>query len=77
MSFLTFAVDWLKSPQQWSGPNGIPVRVLEHLGYTVASLLLAAANALPIGLSSAISIAAALPLSIRLMSGGPSPPSAC
>jgi osmoprotectant transport system permease protein len=50
MSFLTFAVDWLKSPQQWSGPNGIPVRVLEHLGYTVASLLLAAAIALPIGL---------------------------
>jgi osmoprotectant transport system permease protein len=50
MSFLTFAVDWLKSPQQWSGPNGIPVRVLEHLGYTVASLLVAAAIALPIGL---------------------------
>jgi osmoprotectant transport system permease protein len=50
MGFLTFAFDWLKSPQQWSGPDGIPVRVLQHLGYTVASLLIAAAIALPVGM---------------------------
>ncbi len=50
MGFLTFAVDWLKSPQQWSGPDGIPVRVLQHLGYTVAALLIAAAIALPVGM---------------------------
>jgi osmoprotectant transport system permease protein len=50
MSFVTFAWDWLKSPQQWSGPDGIPIRVLQHLGYTVLSLLIAAAIALPIGL---------------------------
>ena len=50
MGFLTFAFDWLKSPQQWSGPDGIPIRVLQHLEYTVLSLLIAAAIALPIGM---------------------------
>ena len=50
MSFLTFAWDWLKSPQQWSGSNGIPERVLQHLQYTILSLLIAAAIALPLGL---------------------------
>jgi osmoprotectant transport system permease protein len=50
MSFLTFAFDWLKSPQQWSGPDSIPIRVLQHLGYTALSLLIAAVIALPIGL---------------------------
>lgn len=50
MSFLTFAFDWLKSPQQWSGPDSIPLRVLQHLGYTALSLLIAAVIALPVGL---------------------------
>jgi osmoprotectant transport system permease protein len=50
MSFLTFAFDWLKSPQQWSGPDSIPIRVLQHLGYTALSLLIAAVIALPVGL---------------------------
>jgi osmoprotectant transport system permease protein len=50
MSFLQFAWDWLKSSSQWSGPDGIPVRVLQHLGYTALSVLIAAVIALPIGL---------------------------
>ena len=50
MSFLTFAWDWLKSPQQWHGPGDIPTRVLEHLGYSGLSLLLAMAIAVPLGL---------------------------
>lgn len=50
MGFLNFAFDWLKSPAQWHGPDGIPVRVLQHLGYTALSVLIAAAIALPIGL---------------------------
>ncbi|MFY9887448.1 MAG: ABC transporter permease [Streptosporangiaceae bacterium] len=50
MGFLNFAWDWLKSPSQWHGPDGIPVRVLQHLGYTALSVLIAAAIALPIGL---------------------------
>lgn len=50
MSFLTFAWDWLRSPQQWHGQGGIPVRLFEHLGYTGLSLLVAALIALPAGL---------------------------
>jgi osmoprotectant transport system permease protein len=50
VSFLTFAWDWLKSPQQWHGPGGIPTRVLEHLGYSGLALLIATAIAVPLGL---------------------------
>jgi len=50
VSFVTFAWDWLKSPQQWRGQEGIPVRVLEHLGYSALSLLVAVLIAVPIGL---------------------------
>jgi osmoprotectant transport system permease protein len=49
VSFLTFAWDWLKSPAQWHGSDGIPVRVLQHLGYSGLSLLVAAAIAIPVG----------------------------
>ena len=35
---------------EWSGPDGAPVRLLEHLGYSGLSLAIAAAIALPIGL---------------------------
>ncbi len=34
----------------WSGPDGLPMRVLEHLGYTGLSVVVAALIALPIGL---------------------------
>jgi osmoprotectant transport system permease protein len=43
----TFA--WLFDPEHWSGPTGIPTRILEHLGYTVLSVLVAAAIAVPLG----------------------------
>lgn len=36
--------------QHWSGPDGIPLRVGEHLLYTVLALLIAFAVAFPIGL---------------------------
>jgi osmoprotectant transport system permease protein len=49
MSFLTFAWNWLKSPAQWHGPDDIPVRLLQHLGYSGLSLLVAALIALPAG----------------------------
>ncbi|MFZ1287974.1 MAG: ABC transporter permease subunit [Candidatus Phosphoribacter sp.] len=41
---------WLTAPEHWSGPAGIPVRVLEHLAYSAISVVLAAALALPLGL---------------------------
>jgi osmoprotectant transport system permease protein len=41
---------WLFDPARWSGPSGIPVRVLEHLGISAVSVAIAALIALPVGL---------------------------
>lgn len=49
MSFFSFAWNWLQSSSQWHGAGGIPIRVLQHLGYTGLSLLVAALIALPAG----------------------------
>ena len=40
---------WLTDPAQWSGPDGIPVRALQHLWYSLLATAIAAAIALPIG----------------------------
>jgi osmoprotectant transport system permease protein len=50
MSFLSFAWNWLKAPAQWHGSGDIPIRVLQHLGYSSVSLLVAALIALPAGI---------------------------
>ena len=41
---------WLTDPVNWSGPNGIPVRTLQHLLYSLLATAMAAAIALPIGI---------------------------
>jgi osmoprotectant transport system permease protein len=43
------ALTWLFDPRHWSGPTGIPTRILEHLGYTALTVLVAAAIAVPLG----------------------------
>jgi osmoprotectant transport system permease protein len=43
------ALTWLFDPNHWSGPTGIPTRILEHLGYTALTVLVAAAIAVPLG----------------------------
>jgi len=40
---------WLTDPAQWSGPDGIPVRTLQHLWDSLLATAIAAAIALPIG----------------------------
>ncbi|MFC5949633.1 ABC transporter permease [Pseudonocardia lutea] len=40
---------WLADPVHWSGPAGIPARLVEHLWYSVLALLLGAVIALPVG----------------------------
>jgi osmoprotectant transport system permease protein len=50
MSFLSYAWDWLKQPQQWHGAESIPIRILEQLGYTALSLAIAALIAIPVGI---------------------------
>jgi osmoprotectant transport system permease protein len=43
------AFNWLFDADHWSGPTGIPARILEHLGYTALTVLVAAAIAIPLG----------------------------
>ncbi|HST71128.1 ABC transporter permease [Kocuria rosea] len=50
MSLFAAALDWLADPGNWSGPAGIPARMLEHLAYSGLTLLLALAVAVPLGL---------------------------
>ncbi len=50
MSFLHYAWSWLTMRQQWRGSGNIPVRIIEHLGYSGLSLFIAALIALPLGI---------------------------
>jgi osmoprotectant transport system permease protein len=50
MEFLADVVAWFADPSHWSGRDGIPARLVEHLLLSGASLGLGLAVALPIGL---------------------------
>lgn len=50
MSFLGDVVEWFTTSDHWSGPGGVPQRVLEHVELSAVSLLVAAVIALPIGI---------------------------
>jgi osmoprotectant transport system permease protein len=41
---------WLTDPANWSGSSGIMIRLVEHVGVSLAALILTVAIALPIGL---------------------------
>lgn len=45
MNYLSFLFD----PVNWAGSQGIPARLVEHLGYTALTLLIAVVIAVPIG----------------------------
>ncbi|WP_157250769.1 ABC transporter permease [Nonomuraea typhae] len=47
MNWLT---DFFGDPANWSGPGGIPMRLLEHLEYSLLALVLAIVIAIPLGL---------------------------
>ena len=44
------AFAWIFDPAHWEGPGGIPVRVLQHLGVTGLTVLIACLIAIPLGL---------------------------
>src|SRR3954471_16979462 len=50
MDILSQAIAWLTNPAHWQGPNGIPVRMTEHIAISVVSLAIALVIALPIGI---------------------------
>jgi osmoprotectant transport system permease protein len=47
---LVQGIEWLTDPLHWQGPAGVPVRLVEHLGYTGLTLLISLVIAVPIGL---------------------------
>ena len=49
MDAVSTTVAWLLDPSHWSGTDGIPIRLWEHIWISAASVLTAAAIALPIG----------------------------
>ncbi|MDQ3158396.1 MAG: ABC transporter permease [Actinomycetota bacterium] len=50
MSVLSETVDWLADGEHWTGDRGVPHRLVEHVGYTALTVVIAAAIAIPIGL---------------------------
>jgi len=43
-------IDWLTGSEHWSGAEGIPTRIWEHLQYSLIALVIALVIALPVGL---------------------------
>ena len=50
MSVVSDTIDWLADSAHWSGDDGVPNRLIEHLGYTAETIAIAGVIAIPIGL---------------------------
>lgn len=50
MEFFGEVIAWFASPATWSGRNGIPIRLWEHVSLSAASLAVGTLIALPVGL---------------------------
>lgn len=46
----TGVIDWFADPANWTGPNGLATRLVEHLEITALTVAVATAIALPLGL---------------------------
>ena len=50
MNLFAQAAQFLTDPAHWTGPTGIPVRLLEHVGYSALTMAVALLIAVPVGL---------------------------
>lgn len=50
MSVVNDTIDWFSDSAHWQGEDGVPHRLVQHLGYTGLTVVIAAAIAIPIGL---------------------------
>lgn len=50
MSVASETIDWFSDSTNWSGDYGVPHRLVQHLGYTGLTVVIAAALAVPVGL---------------------------
>lgn len=51
MEVLGETVAWFLDPANWGGSNGVPIRVIEHVGLSLLAIALSAGIALPAGLA--------------------------
>lgn len=50
MDSLAAAIGWLTDPLRWSGPDGVPTRVFEHLAISAPAVVVACLVGIPVGL---------------------------
>jgi len=50
MTFLESVIQWLTDPAHWQGPDGIPIRLAQHVQLSAESVAIGALIALPIGI---------------------------
>ena len=50
MNVFSQVMQWFAQPANWSGPDGIAARALEHLQYSALAMLIAGVIAIPLGL---------------------------
>ena len=50
MDLVNAVIAWFADPAHWSGSNGVPSRLAQHVGISLLSVGIAAAVALPLGL---------------------------
>ena len=50
MELVSAVLAWFSDPEHWSGTNGVPFRLAQHVGVSLASVGIAGAIALPLGL---------------------------
>lgn len=50
MTFLTDALSYIFTAENWGGPAGLTARIFEHLQYTAVALFFSALIALPVGM---------------------------
>jgi osmoprotectant transport system permease protein len=51
MGFLGSVLAWFASPAHWTGPGGVPIRLLEHVQISAEAMAVAIVVALPIGIA--------------------------
>jgi osmoprotectant transport system permease protein len=51
MATITSVIRWFVDPVHWSGPDGIPQRLLEHVQLSAEAVVIGAVIALPIGIA--------------------------
>lgn len=50
LAMIEKTIAWLTDPANWQGIEGIPNRLVQHIGYTVIAMLIALVIAIPLGL---------------------------